>query len=494
MQRFNAIRLLAGLRSFQGYLPEFLTLGLTALTIGALWPTNTWDFPTYALLVGAALALAAYTRNQGRIDADTLLAVGWRWGVVLVLGFLFFKPFHDHSASAYFGAEQWKGSRTPLWAYLIVHGFFLFVLGSYLIHELTSRRGLGSPARLLGVAIRHTKRMQRLQRLYGRLVHPQPLHELIVVLAPAYAFGLLFLIAIGHAPEAIALLLAAMAGLVLCSPQPHPQRQFICVLIAAGALLTAIVEVVVLKGDISRMNTVFKFYLQVWVMWGIAAAAAMPALAERLGSKPIASTGVARPVKLLPIRWWRVFALLLAGCLLYPISAIPNRIMDRFEGVTAVTLDGMAYMRTATYTDQDQPIVLEYDREAIDWIRTNIPGLPTIVEANTPLYRWGSRVAIYSGLPTVIGWDWHQKQQRSVLPGEYIDRRIEDVKAIYSDPNPEVARRLLQRYNVEYIYVGKNERIYYAADGINKFAQQNGQFWDKVYENPEVQIYRVGNP
>ncbi len=483
------VTLLASLKDWLQRWPEFLTLGLTALTIGALWPTNTWDFPTYVLLVGLALALAAYTRNNGRIDADTLLAASWRWGLILVLGFLFFKPFHDHSASAYFGAEQWKGSRTPLWAYLIVHGFFLFVLSSYLIHELTRRRGLGSPARLLGIALRH-RRPQRLQRLYGRLVHAQPLHELFVVLAPAFSFGLLFLIAIGHFPEAVALLLTALALLVFCSPQPHPQRQFISGLIAVGALLTAIVEVVVLKGDISRMNTVFKFYLQVWVMWSVAAAAAMPALAERLG-KPAASVVMKRPIALLAGRWWRVFALLLAGCLLYPITAIPNRIKDRFDGVTAVTLDGTAYMRTASYTDQNQPIVLEYDREAINWIHANISGLPTIVEANTPLYRWGSRVAIYTGLPTVIGWDWHQKQQRSVLPGEYIDRRIEDVKAIYSDPNPDVARRLLRRYNVEYIYVGKNERIYYAGDGINKFEQLNGQFWDKVYENPDVQIYRV---
>ena len=42
-----------------------------------------------------------------------------------------------------------------------------------------------------------------------------------------------------------------------------------------GLALTLAVEYIVLKGDIGRMNTVFKFYLQVWIMWGIAGAVAL---------------------------------------------------------------------------------------------------------------------------------------------------------------------------------------------------------------------------
>jgi uncharacterized membrane protein len=74
-----------------------------------------------------------------------------------------------------------------------------------------------------------------------------------------------------------------------------------------------------------------------------------------------------------------------------------------------------------------------------------------IVEANTPLYRWGSRVSIYSGLPSVIGWDWHQKQQRSIIPGPVIDQRIEDVWTIYTSTAAAQTERLLARYGVRYI-------------------------------------------
>ncbi|MEO7841540.1 MAG: hypothetical protein ABIU06_19540 [Anaerolineales bacterium] len=119
-----------------------------------------------------------------------------------------------------------------------------------------------------------------------------------------------------------------------------------------------------------------------------------------------------------------------------------------------------------------------------------VHGIPTIVEANTPLYRWGARVSIYSGLPTVIGWDWHQKQQRSVLPGPMIDERIQDVRNIYTDNDLKETMRLLDQYDVQYVYVGALERIYYGGSGLTKFDQAT-ELWDLVYQNEQVKIYQV---
>jgi uncharacterized membrane protein len=189
--------------------------------------------------------------------------------------------------------------------------------------------------------------------------------------------------------------------------------------------------------------------------------------------------------------WWPAFGTLLAACLLYPLTATPVRVGDRFENSNAATLDGSAYMQTSVYNDEGQEIVLDWDRQAMVWLRQNVPAMSTIVEANTPLYRWGSRVSIYTGLPTVIGWDWHQKQQRSVLPGQVIDQRIADVKTIYTSTDADEARRLLEAYGVRYIYVGALERKYYAGDGLNKFEQNQGRLWDLVYHNDQVQIYQV---
>lgn len=189
-------------------------------------------------------------------------------------------------------------------------------------------------------------------------------------------------------------------------------------------------------------------------------------------------------------RWWWAFGLLLAACLLYPLTATPHRISDRFKDSTSVTLNGMAYMRTSVYMDDGRPVTLAWDRQAIDWLRANLHGLPTILEANTPLYRWGSRVSIYTGFPTVIGWDWHQKQQRSVMPGQIVDQRIQDVRTIYNTTDVTQAVQLLEEFNVDYIYLGALEHLYYDPNGLSKFDQPNPA-WSRVYQNDQVEIFQV---
>ncbi len=306
--------------------------------------------------------------------------------------------------------------------------------------------------------------------------------------------------------------LAALTALLLSSPSPNPRRQFLLCMIGLGLLLTALVEIVVLKGDISRVNTVFKFYFQVWVLWAIASATVLPQLAGWLASvprwvrvpartrkggsrtpevQPQVKTWALRSVGRWKPIWWGAFALLWAGCLLYPFTATPVRMSDRFPESKATTLDGSAFMRTSTYTDQVESFALDWDRQAAAWLRQNVRGIPVIVEANTPIYRWGSRVSIYTGLPTLIGWDWHQKQQRSVLSGDTIDQRIADVRTIYTSTDVAETLRLLHQYGVQYIYVGPLERLYYPGNGLDKFKQQQGRLWNAVYENDEVRIYRV---
>jgi uncharacterized membrane protein len=147
-------------------------------------------------------------------------------------------------------------------------------------------------------------------------------------------------------------------------------------------------------------------------------------------------------------------------------------------------------MQTSVYLDDNRPVDLRWDQQAFEWLKQNVRGIPTILEANTPLYRWGSRVSIYTGLPTVIGWDWHQKQQRSILPGDKIDHRIEDVRTIYNSTDPEQVKTLLKLYSVKYIYVGPLEKLYYDPNGLNKFDQPN-DLWKLVYQNEQVKIYQV---
>jgi uncharacterized membrane protein len=87
------------------------------------------------------------------VDLRGLWGVAWRIGLIVVAGRLLFLPFHDNYATSYFGAGLWKGSRTGLKDYLIIHGFFLFVLASYLIAELV--RGTATTLVRSRMSLRH---------------------------------------------------------------------------------------------------------------------------------------------------------------------------------------------------------------------------------------------------------------------------------------------------------------------------------------------------
>jgi uncharacterized membrane protein len=90
-----------------------------------------------------------------------------------------------------------------------------------------------------------------------------------------------------------------------------------------------------------------------------------------------------------------------------------------------------------------------------------------------------------------VGWDWHQRQQRAAVSGDQVVRRQEDVRAIYTQTDPAVATNLLKRYGVNYVYVGPVERIYYPGPGLDKFDRLAGTFWERVYADGQVSIYRV---
>jgi uncharacterized membrane protein len=102
---------------------------------------------------------------------------------------------------------------------------------------------------------------------------------------------------------------------------------------------------------------------------------------------------------------------------------------------------------------------------------------------------------MFTGLPTVIGWDWHQKQQRSVRRSDPVQRRVRDVERIYSSSSAEEVVPLLHRYGVELIYVGQVERNYYGEQGAGKFAA-SPELFQPIYSSEQVQIYRVagGSP
>jgi YYY domain-containing protein len=238
--------------------------------------------------------------------------------------------------------------------------------------------------------------------------------------------------------------------------------QFVLVCVVVGLLLTLSVEFVYLV-DIFRvrMNTVFKFYFQAWVLMAVGSAYVVYWLSRQ--------RGMLRSVVL------AVFWLLFGLGMVFPLIANVSR-AGSFDH--APTLDGTAYLA------ESQP----GDYAAIRWLNEQVPWAPVILEApgsGGSSYVYEGRVAALTGLPTLLGWGGHETQWRG--DSSVQSARDPDIKRIFTTLDAGEAAELLDRYGVTFVYVGPLERSTYDPRGLEKF----GRFMDVVYEQDGVTIYRV---
>jgi uncharacterized membrane protein len=92
----------------------------------------------------------------------------------------------------------------------------------------------------------------------------------------------------------------------------------------------------------------------------------------------------------------------------------------------------------------------------------------------------------------VLGWNWHQRQQRAAADDQEVWQRVDDVATIYNEPLPDQVKPLLEKYGVQYIVVGPLERAYYQPQGLDKFeAMAREGVLRVVFRNDGVTIYQV---
>lgn len=459
-----------------------LAIVFGGLVIGALEATNSWDYPTYLVLLSAAFLVAAFFRDRA-ITLDGTIQAVVSAGLTFLVAQILFLPYTRSYELFYNGVDP-APAKTDIRYYLVMFGFFLFCFGSVLLAGLVRNRWHGFRARGIYERFSGSRRWDRRQELWRVLVRPSPWMELLpwVALVPVVAA----LVALLASQYLVALLIGVcvVALLSLFERDISPQRMLLVLFVGLGAVLTLGVEFVTIKGDIGRMNTVFKFYLQAWFLFGIASALLVVTVLSMWKADERGWSSGWRQL------WVSTVVLLFAAVMVYPFGATPAKVGARFQ-ILPPTLDGMAYMKVAAFQDQGRDIVLAHDYDAIRWLQDHIVGSPVVLEAQIPEYRWGSRVSIYTGLPTVLGWTWHQRQQR-VNYGWMIDRRLADIKTMFESTDPNVVLSLLQRYDVSLIYVGDLERANYPAAGLAKFDQMAASgILSVIYKANGVTIYEV---
>ena len=439
-----------------------VSVAALALGLGSLWVVNSWDFPSYALLTVGLLAVAVYFIDGSVTKKLTLLAV-LAAGVV-ALSLLAFLPFHQayETFNSGLDASKW---RTPIDRFLGIHSLFLFVIASFLVFQaretlrelLWSVRRRGFVSTVPGIAwLRYCVAIGLLSALF---------------------FG-----AAGYWNAVMLIVFLTLAGVVvwrtLASNDGERPFAIVPLVLLVMALFIGIgVDLVRVEGDIGRMNSFFKYYLEIWVLLSIVSAYMLwhlgvsgflrPTLGWRSGA------------------WLVVFAALIGSSLIYTALGSRARLSDRFTDGPS-TLDGTAYLAAAVHQEQDQAIELKWDLEAIRWLQDHVEGSPVVLEAHLEQYRWGARIANYTGLPTVLGWPWHQIQQRTAYSST-IQERARDVREMYETIDVERTLELLRQYRVKYVVIGDLERITYPGEGLRKFDEMA----KKVFDNQETAIYEA---
>ncbi|MFB6127606.1 MAG: DUF2298 domain-containing protein [Halolamina sp.] len=477
-------------------------LGAVAAVGGVQAAVDTWSFPSVFGLTWLALAFAsappwalappavaapvADWADGSRLRAEiarpvvAVVAVGVVGAVAVALAAPFF-------ATAVFGGAGNRSiallpveMRSPLGSFLLVHGAFLALFWTY---------------------------------VGGRVDEP--------------ALAALGVVAVGAVAVAVGLPAAALVVPVLVGAWTLARMDgtagYETVLLAAGAGLVLLVEVVFVNEQAGpgRMNTVFKTYMQVWVLWATAAGvvvadlsapsgfgAGLGATGRRLfGATTRADGGVveddgadpsdpsrradagegaaALVTRRLAVRELLVVAVLLTTSLYGGLALAEQVAASRADP----TLDATQFADERHPTEAEAIAWLD-ERATAEDVLLSAPGTsraPSLDRGSYPhppgMYRWGSNpAATLTGVPTVAGWA-HEVGYRG--PDAYYGRVVH-VDDSYTGLDAAVTT--LRRYDVTYVYVGPTERARYGA-ALVEFEQIPGI--EPAFENERVTVYRV---
>ncbi len=477
---------------------------LCALVFGGLSFLNTWDFPIYLALFAAVYVLFRYFNEgwSGKRITDFIF-VGLMIGILGILlylpfylgfssqagGFLPSLIFHTRGVHFWvmfaplllpvlfwlFGQRRFLHGKSLrggvfIGAGIVAAGWFLMVVASKLIElaqivgqnwMMTGNENLVQ----LGQSLNNLSGLFFIKQggsgvdlfqsaFLRRIASPGTWLTLMVVLILVFAIIIAIRNWANKRDE-------AENQSTALSEVDAENRGFVLLLILVGAGLTLAPEFFYLQDDFgTRMNTIFKFYFQAWLVWGLAAAYASAVLLSRSGGSW---------TWLLKFGW----GLLLAISLIYPAVMLPAKTGLTGGQPVRLTLDGKDYLQ------RSEPD--EWQAFQFLW---NMP-LGTVVEAVGPQYNpQYARVATHAGQPGLLGWEGHEIQWRGSAR-EMGSRRV-DIETLYQTADWERAKDIIQQYGVRYIYIGPVERSSYRISE-SKFATNLGL----LFSNASVKVYEV---
>jgi YYY domain-containing protein len=436
----------------QGNRTVWLGWGVVGLAAGAPIATNSWDAPLVWLLLalpacwsassaGPAVEGSLFPRGIGR----GVVAVSSFWAALAVTVCVLFFPYF---LTAQNQARGWLPNLltpTPIGSLLLVFGVFL---PSTLLVIVSAGRGAGRRSLVTSGAVVLSGAVIVLvvggiwaaSSARGRAWLAPRMGEdgwaSILSVWLRHPFTLVLLtVAIG---VTISRLRLGPTGTLT----PGQRASWFALVLAALGLLSILVPEIVFLHDLfeTRVNTVFKFYYQAWVMLALAGAFAITrgliptrASLSSWSQRILASVGLA----------------LLLASLAYPLAALRSKVSS---GVRPPTLDGLSYLGSD-------------ERAAIEWVRRSTDPRSVVLQAPGESYRAeDGRLSAAAGRATLLGWQGHEVQWRGARFAEMAAGRLEAAELVYRSGDRATIEGVVKRFGIDYIYLGPVERRRYSVD------------------------------
>ena len=432
--------------SFLGAQINILPTGFlfAALVLGGLAFLNTWDILVAAALIVFAFVLwRANEEGWGWARLEDMLLLGLPLGILSILLYFPFYIGFSSQAGGLLPNLMFIARGTHLW---VMWGTLLIPIYLFLIAVLMKNParpnwklglsiGLGTPLLLFLLAI--------ILGLLALVVEKDFTNAMLASFNMTTgqffaATSMRRLTHIGSLLTLLAVLIPAVAFVFARNEEQETEKvntssslQFLFLLLTLGALLILAPEFVYLRDQFGyRINTIFKFYYQAWILWSLVAAFGVGYLLRALRG----ATDVAV----------RILVGLVIFCgLLYPTFGVLTK-TNNLKPAFGFNLNDFARVQRENSDDA----------AGIEFLLTQPEGV--IAEAIGGSYSYYGRVATHTGYPTVLGWPGHESQWRG--GSELQGTRQDDINLLYSTVRWEEAQAIIEKYNIRYIFIGNLER------------------------------------
>jgi YYY domain-containing protein len=260
-----------------------------------------------------------------------------------------------------------------------------------------------------------------------------------------------------------------------------PSTALVLLLLGAGVGLVLIPEFLYLRDNFGwRMNTVFKFYYQAWVMFSIVAAYGVYSI--------IADIKVWRPMFATQVVYALLVVLVAFMGVIYPVFGFYHRAFVE-TGRTSIQ-----FPNTSPLTlDSGPDLIDRQDYQALMCLSDKVGGADVVVAEARPQGRYVNynvqhgRTGTLTGIPVILGWTGHQSQWRGDNYFESVGTREQDLDRLYTAFSLADVLSIINQYGIDYILYGTKEREYYGAGGETKFLDN----FEVFCESGNTRIYRV---